>query len=46
VAQRVELGLVVLSRTFSEATSSVRSGRERECSRWADVCKMLDRADL
>jgi hypothetical protein len=46
VAQRPELGLVALSRIFSEATSSVRSDMERECSRWADVCKTLDRVDL
>ena len=46
MAQRVELGLAVLSRTVSEATSSVRLDTERECSRWAGVCKMLDRADL
>jgi len=46
VAQRLELGLVVLSRTFFEAISSVRSDMERGCSRWADVCKTLDRVDL
>jgi hypothetical protein len=46
VVQRLELGRAALSRIFSEATSSVRSDMERECSRWADVCKMLDRVGL
>jgi len=46
VADKLELGLVVLSRTSFAAISLFRSDMERECSRWEDVCRMLDRGDL
>jgi hypothetical protein len=46
VALILELALVVLSMTSSAAISLFPSDMERACSRWVDVCRMLDRGDL
>jgi hypothetical protein len=46
VARKRELVLVALSRTSCAAISLFASDMGKECSRWVDVCRMLDRGDL